>query len=148
MIPQAHLDHLAGLLVRLDGVHNVDQARDLEAAKKQCSAQHSATVVLFRHKYNLEVPKDWLNPQQYCDHEYGLLISEKHVNRPRKSHSDDALYQRIITALIGVVLDEHSTPLRLKAAEHISATAPQSQFLLLFSSRTVINLTHEKQSKE
>lgn len=138
MLNVSDIDALENRLQTLDGIHSIERAQNLEAAKKLCSASRSARVILFGHKTHLEQPKDWLTPTQYCDHEYGVLITEQQINRPRQGHHDDTLHHRIVDALAGTTLNDHSTPLRLKAAETIPATAPQSQFLLIFSSRTLI----------
>ena len=141
MIKQTDMDRLAHQLRTVDDVQSIAQAEDLESAKKLCSASRSAKIVLFAHKHRLELPKDWLSSVQYCDQEYGILITEQQINRPRKGHYEDTLRNQIITALIGFSLSEESTPLRLKTAESISAPAPQSQFLLVFSNRTIISNT-------
>ncbi len=138
MISQANLDSLANQLRGLDGVHGIEKAQDLETAKRLCSASKTPKVLIFHYKSTFEPPKDWLNPAQQCDQEYGVLINEKQVNRPRKGHHDETLHSRIITALMGFTLNDASTPMRLKSAESVPAPAPQSLFLLVFSSRTII----------
>lgn len=138
MINPSSLEYFIKKLRILDGVHSIEKSHDLESAQKVFSASKSPKILIFQHKSTIEQPKDWLSSVQYCDQEFGVLITEKQANRPRQGHHSDTLQNRIITALIGEVIDNDSTPVRLKSAENLSADLPHSLVLLVFSNRTLV----------
>ena len=138
MINPSSLEYFIEKLRALNDVHSIDQAQDLESAQEICSASKSPKILVFQYKSTIEPPKDWLSSVQYCDQEFGVLITEKQTNRPRQGHQSDTLQNRIITALMGGIIDDDSTPIRLKSAESLSADLPQSLVLLVFSNRTLV----------